>query len=584
MVVSPMPSSDATVILVGTAEELAGKGYRPPAGYEVPTRVDACALWIDSAQRRAPTVCVAGYDDRGTLYAAGRLLRALEMSRDQLRLDSGVKLATAPRTALRGHQLGFRPKTNSYDAWTLAMWEQYFRDMIVFGMNAVELVPPRTDDDLDSPHFPKPPLEMMIAMSQLAANYGLDVWVWYPWVKQDESSSVVQTPEAALEEREKIFSKLPRVDAVFVPSGDPGDVDPKILFPFVEKQKRILNRFHPKAQIWVSPQNLGDNDDWLEPFFEIVRKEQPAWLDGLVFGPAVEISLPEMRKRTPARYPIRNYPDITHSMKCQYSVPEWDEAYRRTEGREPINPRPHACAKIYYDTQPHTTGFISYSEGCNDDVNKVVWNCLGWDPEMKVEAILQEYARYFLSPKFEERFAEGLAGLEKNWESPLLKNESVPKTLNLFRELENEATPQDKLNWRFQQALYRAYYDAYVQTRLASENDRERRAMETLKSAPQIGALASLDQAEAILARVETEKAASALRARVFELGEALFQSIRMQLSAPKYQAKELSRGANLDAIDTPLNNRLQLENKFRDIRKLATEKEQLAAIAEALR
>jgi hypothetical protein len=460
------------------------------------------------------------------------------------------------------------------------MWEQYYRDMIVFGMNAVELVPPRTDDDLDSPHYPKPPLEMMIAMSRLADQYGLDVWIWYPWVRKDDSSSAIQTLEAALQEREEIFSKLPRIDAVFVPSGDPGDVDPKILFPFAEKQKRILSRYHAKAQVWISPQNLGDNDNWLQPFFEIVRNEQPPWLDGLVFGPAVEISLPDMRKQTPARYPIRNYPDITHSMKCQYSVPKWDKAYCLTEGREPINPRPRAYAKIYRDLQPYTIGFITYSEGCNDDVNKVLWSCLGWDPEMKVEEILREYARYFISPRFEEQFAEGLAGLEKNWEGALLKNESVPKTLNLFRVMEQEATPQDKLNWRFQQGLYRAYYDAYVQARLAYEKELERQAIDALKSAPKVGALASLDQAESILAKAETEKAATALRARVFELGEALFQSIRMQLSVHKYQAKEISRGANLDGIDTPLNRASDLKKRFGQIRKVDSESERLVMAA----
>ena len=30
---------------------------------------------------------------------------------------------------LRGHQLGYRPKTNSYDGWTSPMWEQYIRDL-----------------------------------------------------------------------------------------------------------------------------------------------------------------------------------------------------------------------------------------------------------------------------------------------------------------------------------------------------------------------------------------------------------------------------------------------------------------------
>jgi hypothetical protein len=33
----------------------------------------------------------------------------------------------------------------------LPVWERYFRDLAVFGCNAVELIPPRTDDAADSP-------------------------------------------------------------------------------------------------------------------------------------------------------------------------------------------------------------------------------------------------------------------------------------------------------------------------------------------------------------------------------------------------------------------------------------------------
>ncbi len=574
-----IPVGNRPVIVLGTSEDLARRGFTPPSGLMAPGQADAYTLWIDHSRRPGTTICLAGYDPRGALFAAGRLLRALEMDRDRLELAADLKVGAAPRYPLRGHQMGYRAKTNSYDGWTIAMWEQYLRDMAVFGMNAVELVPPRTDDDLDSPHFPKPPMEMMIAMSGLAAQYGLDVWIWYPLADKDETDPKVMAE--ALRERDEIFRRLPRIDAIFVPSGDPGDVDPKILYPFVEKQKRLLNKYHPQAKIWISPQNLGDDDHWLEPFFDILRREQPTWLDGLVFGPAVEISLAEMRKRTPERYPIRNYPDITHSMKCQYRVPDWDAAYQRTEGREPINPRPYAYAKIFRDLQQYSIGFITYSEGCNDDLNKVIWSCLGWNPEMKIEEILREYARYFIGLRFEKRFAEGLANLEKNWEGPLLKNETVPKTLNLFREMENEATPQDKINWRFQQGLYRAYYDAYIKARLAFETDLERQAIETLKNANQLGALKSLVQAEAILAKADTEKVAADLRARVFELGEALFQSIRMQLSVHKYGAKEISRGANLDTIDTPLNMRHQLEKQFGEIRKLANEKDRLEALAQ---
>ncbi len=61
---------------------------------------------------------------------------------------------------------------------------------------------------------------------------------------------------------------------------------------------------------------------------------------------------------------------------------------------------------------------------------------------------------------------------------------------------------------------------------------------------------------------------ARGLRARVFELAEALFQSIHMQLSVSKYQAIGLGRGANLDSIDFALNDRIWLENEFAKIAK----------------
>jgi len=581
-IVSAIPGGERPVIAIGTARDLAKKGLNPPSGLEVPQKPDGYALWVEGGRRRGATICVAGCDNRGALFGAGRLLRLLEMGRDKLALDGGVKLATAPQIPLRGHQFGYRPKTNSYDGWTLAMWEQYYRDMVVFGMNAIELIPPRSDDAADSSHFPKPPMEMMISMSRLADQYGLDVWIWYPAIDRDYTDAA--TVVAALKEREEVFKNLPRVDAVFVPGGDPGDTRPDILLALMEKTKQVLNRYHPKAQIWVSPQGFdrpGRNRvGWLKMFIDILQTQQPKWLDGVVFGPQVEMSLAELRKAVPARYPIRRYPDITHSMSCQYPVAGWDPAFRATEGREPINPRPMSYAMIFTDLQPYSYGYITYSEGCNDDVNKVVWSSLGWDPGANVADILKEYSRYFIGPGFEERFAQGLFGLEEDWEGPLLENQAVEKTLGIFQAMEQEATPQDRLNWRFQQGLYRAYYDAYIQRRLIHETALEQRALEDLKTAAQVGAVAALDKAEATLDQAPADPVANNLRARVFEMAEALFQSIRMQLSVERYEAIAVDRGANLDQIDKPLTRAPWLREEFARIRNLGSEQQRLEAIS----
>ena len=300
----------------------------------------------------------------------------------------------------------------------------------------------------------------------------------------------------------------------------------------------------------------------MNEFLGILRNQQPEWLSGVVFGPQVRLSLPKLREAVPKKYPIRHYPDITHSRQCQYPVPDWDVAYAVTEGREVINPRPEDEANIFRLLEPYTIGFITYSEGCNDDVNKIVWSALGWDPDAAVTGILREYARYFIGNAYSDEFANGLLALERDWRGPLATNEGVYNTLVQFQKMEHAATPQMLANWRFQQALYRAYYDAYTRKRLLYETGAEQSAMDRLRSG-------NVDEAESILDR---PMPADPWRARCFELAEALFQSIRMQLSVERYKAISMDRGATLDTIDYPLNNRAWLKERFTELRALASD------------
>jgi hypothetical protein len=334
----------------------------------------------------------------------------------------------------------------------------------------------------------------------------------------------------------------------------------------------------------VSPQNFDrkgrNRDGWYKAFIDILQKHGPDWLDGVVFGPTVQVSLSDLRKDVPPEYPIRRYPDITHCSSCPYAVQDWDKAFEDTLGREPINPRPVAYAQIFRATQDYAIGFVSYSEGCNDDLNKILWSCLGWDPDMKIEDIVKEYSRYFITRRYEDKFARGLLSLERNWVGPLKDNIAVDETLKLFQDMEKHATPQDKLNWRFQQALYRAYYDAYIKARLRYETDLQKQAIEVLRTAKEIGATNALDHAGAILDKAAVQKVRTDLRQRVRELAEALFQSIRMQHSVKKYHSQ---RYANLDDIDEPLNDREDMKEDFEKIRKLGSEQRSLAKISEVI-
>lgn len=545
------------------AEKLKDAGSDKPEGYRIVT--------LESG-----LVVVAGNDARGVLFGAGRLLRLMDYSRNTVTLSSHIDLSTSPRYALRGHQLGYRPKTNSYDGWSVPMWEQYIRDLVIFGTNAIELIPPVSDDDADSPHFPLEPMKMMIEMSGLAKEYGIECWIWYPAMEKDYGDKA--TENKALKDWGDVLRQLPRVDAIFVPGGDPGHTAPKVLFSLLEKQTLQLQKLHPGAKMWMSPQ--GFNSAWMDEFYEIMKAE-PDWLEGIVFGPQQSESLDNLRAKVPEHYKMRFYPDITHSQWSQYPVPGWDFAYISTLNRETINPRPVDQSAIFKRLQPIAEyGFLTYSEGCNDDVNKIIWSSLGWDPDANVTDILRDYSRYFIGTGYGEFFAQGLLGLERNWRGPLSDNQSVQITLAQFQEMERSATPAMLQNWRFQQALYRAYYDATNRTRLLQETAQEEKALGILKRASSTGSLVALANAEAALAKPDMIPWADT-RARVFELAEALFQSIHMQLSVSRYQAIAIRRGANLDLIDFPLNNALWLRKQFSEIAALPNETDRLRKIDE---
>src|SRR5437879_11192137 len=107
--------------------------------------------------------------------------------------------------------------------------------------------------------------------------------------------------------------------------------------------------------------------------------------------------------------------------------------------------------------------------------------------------------------------------------------------------------------------------------------------MDTLRHARRLGSERAMAAAGALLSRAVTDHVSENLRARIFELAEALFQSIRMQLSVPRYKAISVDRGANLDTVDAPLNDCLWLTERFDELRKMALESYRLAVHDEIL-
>lgn len=524
-------------------------------------------------------ILVAGNGPRGVLYGIGKLLRILRMKQGSIHIPEGLYIVTSPRYPIRGHQLGYRPKTNAYDAWSPAQFNQYIRELALFGANSIEIMPPRTDDDLTSPHMKLAPVEMMMKQAEIIDSYGMDVWVWYPNMGKDYTHT--ESIREELRERDDIFRMLKRIDAVFVPGGDPGDLHPDILFTWLDKVAKVLNKYHPKAKIWVSPQAFRPTAEWLNSFYRNVNLRHP-WFGGVVFGPWVKTPLPEIRKIVDTNIPIRRYPDITHSISCQYPVKDWDLAFAMTLERECYNPRPVAEKAIHNALDEFADGSVSYSEGINDDVNKFIWSGLDWDPETSVIETLREYCRLFVYPDASENITQGILALERNWQGPLIANKSVDVTLKQWKSMEKQFPPDIVKNYRFQMGLLRAYYDAYIRERLIHETALESEAKEALRYAAKITSLEKIKAAETILNQTWNKPVAQDYKERCWEIADYLFETIGSQTSVKRHKAQS-GRGDFMDYIDAPLSNVIWLLSQFEKIRQIQDEQARLASIDDLL-
>lgn len=552
--------------LVGIAMELSSDSGLSAEGYSIQFRNTGGVQVLH----------VRGADARGVLFGAGRLIRELSLGPGSILADDNLTITSSPRYPIRGHQLGYRNTANTYDAWDIETYRTYIEDLALFGTNAIELIPLLEPGVRDSLLMKEDPWTMNVKVAEIVTSLGLDFWLWIP---ATEDLTLVDQAEDGLRKRRRLFESMTRIDAVFVPGGDDGSNDARVLIPWLEKLAAELRQVHPDATLWVSHQTFGPEE--IEYFFDYLHEKQPAWLEGVVYGPWTEMSLEETRRRTPSRYKMRRYPDITHNVRCEYLVPDWDRAFAHTLGREAVCPRPHQMASIHNLYAPLSDGFVTYSDGAHDDLNKVIWSARGWDPDAEPEQIVREYSKVFFGDDVAETGMRALTGLEVNWQGPVQENKSIPETLRLWQEVGNKLSGRSK-NWRWQMYAMRATYDAYVQARQVSADRHEADALAALSNAGDTGVAKSLAAARDALASAETDDAIEKLRRDIEAFGRELWESIGFQLSirAP-YLARNSERGAVLDYLDQPLNERVWLEERMRHIEAEPNPAEQLAMIRE---
>lgn len=277
-------------------------------------------------------------------------------------------------------------------------------------------------------------------------------------------------------------------------------------------------------------------------------------------------------ERLPPGYELRQYPDISHSLAAMYPQPNWHRIWAFTHGRLVVNPSPQRMASIAKLNQNATyssraIGFGAYSEGASDDLNKCIWSALYLEPNTSAEQVVAQYSRHFLGST---TGALLLSGLEQNWDGDGLTNTHVNRTLTAAQQLDAGSKGKPP-NWRLQAHMFRAFYDAYVQSRAKWEMQVETSVMKAVKDAAH-----SIDgsptAALQLLSQPWHSSEAKLWRAKAFFLAEAVNKSLGgggHWGGMAVLQSQDPTLG--LLTIDTPTSNAAWLKSRLRNVSGLPT-------------
>jgi hypothetical protein len=215
-----------------------------PAGVTVPPTPAAQGEGFSIrmlGSRAHPVLVLSAAQKRGLVYAAGWLLRSADA---RGRLSARPSFSTTPRYSVRMTQIGYRAKNNTYDAWDLKRFRRRIEDFALWGSSGVQVIP-LSDDAPSSPLFPAPPLETLAGIGTIAHELGIDFALYYPNLG-DYAAPPARQAEA--DRLSALLKQLPKVDALYIPGGDPGHTPPDHLIPLVEREAAALHAINPAAR------------------------------------------------------------------------------------------------------------------------------------------------------------------------------------------------------------------------------------------------------------------------------------------------------------------------------------------------
>ena len=472
-IISDKKATTSSYIRIGLASD-----FKIPHRVNTPKVEESYAVWVDGSSPRKTVVNIAGFDNRGILFGAGRLIQELYLSANYISIPQKLVITSSPSDKLRAQQIIKNSQgKDGFNDWSKPeVNQQFVNDMLIFGTNGFEPTQPELVDKY---------LE------------GLGISLFVKLKCQD----VIDLNKQADDSIKSFFKKYSGIDHITSYGGDAaGAVQPQLFFPYLDRVIPLVLKGNPGSKWWYSNQCLDDHaKDFDDYIFKFINEKQPTYLHGMVYGPWTKRGINEIRADLPPQYIIRHFPDICHPRWSQYPIPQWDRVFSIVWPRnQSIYMMPTMMLDIYKATRNNTVGNLPYNHtGSFNDLNKFVISAAGWNAGTDINSILTSYAKVFFAHSFmklpkelesekkmtKEEFlnkatsyvVKGLQLLEQNWTGQLKNNASCEEALHYWTQIA-ECIGGPQKNWRVEMYLYKARIDAQIKRKYDFEMQLENEA------------------------------------------------------------------------------------------------------------
>jgi hypothetical protein len=428
----------------------------------------------------AGRILVAGSDARGVFCGAGRLLRLLGTCAGGAALPT-MREVSSPVCRERGVYFATH-FSNWYECAPLQEVERYLEDLALWGVNTLWTwfdMNWHPDGFWDDPHSRGSQMVGRLRhINAVARRLGLRVGLTGI---ANEGFSHQPPPELRAHPGAQRGGFYPH--SQICPSA-PGGRE-----LILRNRSRVLDLIGPIEAYWHWPYDQGgcgcprcaDATGWGRTFLalgpdiaRLVRDRNPGadFILSTWYMNDAELALVQAEASRPDRWfdgvlmetrragELRLPPEVPVSVFPEISM---FDCYFVSYGCNGANPAPRRFAPEAARIARLGCGAIMYSEGVYEDLNKILWASVLWDPTRAAEDIVREYCRHHFGAAQESPAAELVLGLEGTWGPVRLAacEPAEPGRLLALAEQLRERVPGQ---WRAEVLWHRARLDALMKS------------------------------------------------------------------------------------------------------------------------